>query len=69
MDVRHEIDQLAATLLPSYESRASWPIEAQETTDRLFAILVGMYLANQLSGRQVKELVEQLRSRERGERA
>ena len=69
MDVRHEIDQLAATLLPSYETRASWPIEAQETTDRLFAILVGMYLANQLSGRQVKELVEQVRAQERAQRS
>lgn len=63
MDVRKEIDQLALALLPPYEQRIRWPDAAQDTTDRLFAIIVGMYMANQLTGQQIKKLIEELDSR------
>lgn len=59
MDVRHEIDQLAEALLPPYEERAKWPHDAQDTTDRLFAVILGMYMANQLTSDQLKNLVSQ----------
>lgn len=60
MDVRHEINQLANALLPPYEERMEWPDDAQDTTDRLFAIIVGMYMANHLTGDQLGRLIRQL---------
>jgi hypothetical protein len=60
MNLREDIDQLATTLMPPFEERSQWPPDAIETTDRLFAIIVGMYMANQLTGDQLKNLVEQI---------
>lgn len=60
MDLRKEIDQLALVLLPPYEQRSRWPDDAQDTTDRLFAIIVGMYMANQLTSEQLGKLVDRL---------
>ena len=60
MDVREEINQLASALLPPYEQRTAWPDDAQDTTDRLFAIIVGMYMANYLTGDQLSRLIRQL---------
>jgi hypothetical protein len=60
MNVRHEIDELASALLPPYELRKDWPHDAQATTDRLFSIIVGMYMANQLTSDQLGKLVHQL---------
>lgn len=65
MDVRYEIDQLASALLPAYEQRREWPDDAQDTTDRLFAIIVGMYMANQLTSEQLKNLVNHLEGQPR----
>lgn len=59
MNVRLEIDERASALLPSYEQRKDWPDDAQATTDRLFAIIVGMYIANQLTSDQLGKLVHQ----------
>lgn len=58
MDVRDEIDQLASALLPPFEQRVQWPDDARATTDRLFAIIVGMHMANHLTSEQLKRLVD-----------
>lgn len=60
MNLRHDIDELASALLPPYEQRKDWPDNARDTTDRLFAIIVGMSMANQLTNEQLKKLVNQL---------
>ena len=60
MDVRKEIDQLASSLLPPFEQRVDWPDDAQATVDRLFAIIVGMYMANQITSEQLKAIVNRL---------